>query len=66
MMTKDRSQDKARQRIAELVQEINQHDYKYYVLAQPTISDREYDALMEELQALEAQYPDLIAPDSPT
>lgn len=59
-------QDKAQQRIAELQQAINEHDYKYYVLAQPAISDKEYDMLMQELQQLEQENPDLITPDSPT
>lgn len=62
----DKAQDKAEQRIAELRQAIDLHDYRYYVLAQPSISDKEYDSLMEELQQLEGQYPDLISPDSPT
>jgi DNA ligase (NAD+) len=61
-----KSDSKARQRIAELQQAINEHDYKYYVLAQPSISDKEYDMLMQELQELEADYPDLVTPDSPT
>jgi DNA ligase (NAD+) len=42
------------------------HDYRYYVLDEPTVSDSEYDGLMQELKALEAQHPDLITPDSPT
>jgi len=42
------------------------HDRNYYVLDQPTISDAEYDALYRELQALEADYPSLVVPDSPT
>lgn len=60
------TQAKAKQRIAELEQAINEHDYKYYVLAQPTISDKEYDVLMKELEEIEAQFPDLVTPDSPT
>ncbi|HSW53772.1 MAG TPA: NAD-dependent DNA ligase LigA [Ignavibacteriaceae bacterium] len=46
--------------------QIREHDYKYYVLAQPAISDPEYDKLVKELEALEKQYPELITPDSPT
>ena len=61
-----KSDIKAQQRIAELQQAINEHDYKYYVLAQPSISDKEYDMLMKELQELEAANPDLVTPDSPT
>ncbi len=56
----------AQERISELQQAINKHDYKYYVLAQPSVSDKEYDTLMQELQDLEAANPDLITPDSPT
>jgi DNA ligase (NAD+) len=51
----------------ELIREqIRGHDYKYYVLAQPAISDEEYDALLKELEALEKENPELITPDSPT
>lgn len=50
----------------ELVVKINDHDYKYYVLAEPTISDSEYDLLMKELIKLEEEYPELSTPDSPT
>jgi DNA ligase (NAD+) len=54
------------QEIAELRREILDHDYRYYVLSQPTISDAEYDTLMRRLKELEAERPDLITPDSPT
>ncbi len=53
-------------RIAQLVEQLNEHNYRYAVLNDPAISDREYDALMRELSDLEAQHPDLIQPDSPT
>lgn len=53
-------------RIDQLRAEIEQHDYRYYVLDAPTIPDVEYDRLMRELQDLEAQYPDLVSADSPT
>lgn len=53
-------------RIEELRELIHQHDYNYYVLNEPTISDREYDLLMQELIELENKYPFLISPDSPT
>ncbi len=53
-------------RIEELRELIHQHDYRYYVLNEPTISDREYDLLMQELIELENKYPFLITPDSPT
>jgi len=53
-------------KIESLRDEIRNHDYKYYILTQPTISDLEYDKLVKELEALEKQHPDLITPDSPT
>ena len=52
--------------INSLREKIREHDYKYYVLAQPAISDFEYDKLIKELEALEAKHPELITPDSPT
>ncbi len=55
-----------KERVQSLREELHRHDYLYYVLAQPKISDEEYDKLMRELQTLEAQRPDLITPDSPT
>src|SRR5579884_3053546 len=54
------------QKIERLRAEIREHEHKYYVLDQPTISDYEFDQLMRELQRLEAENPDLITPDSPT
>ncbi|MFN8740946.1 MAG: NAD-dependent DNA ligase LigA [Pirellula sp.] len=60
------NENQASQRIAQLVEQIRQHDYSYYILAEPTISDFEYDALMKELQSLETDYPSLIVDDSPT
>src|SRR5207245_10535679 len=56
----------ALQRISELREQIHHHDYLYYTEARPEISDAEYDALMRELRALEAAFPDLVTPDSPT
>ncbi|MGE5432667.1 MAG: NAD-dependent DNA ligase LigA [Syntrophomonadaceae bacterium] len=56
----------AQKRIEELIELIREHDYKYYVLAEPSISDYDYDMLVKELQRLEEEYPDLISPDSPT
>jgi DNA ligase (NAD+) len=56
----------AGKRIAALREEIRCHEHLYYVLNQPAISDREYDALERELRDLEAQFPDLVTPDSPT
>lgn len=46
--------------------QIREHNYRYYVLSQPVISDYEYDHLMQELRTLEAEHPELITPDSPT
>ena len=54
------------ERIAELRRLLVQYEYEYYVLNRPTISDREFDGLMHELEALEAAHPELITPDSPT
>lgn len=56
----------AKKRIEELKALINDHDYRYYVLDAPTISDSEYDVLMRELQRLEAAHPALTSADSPT
>ena len=52
--------------ISELRKQINNHNYQYYVLDNPIISDYEYDNLMRKLQDLEKKYPDLITQDSPT
>ena len=56
----------AQKQVATLVAAISQHDYQYYVLDAPTVSDREYDGLYRQLVDLEAQFPQLITPDSPT
>ena len=53
-------------RIKQLRQEIRDHDHRYHVLAEPVVSDYDYDALMKELLDTEAAHPDLVAPDSPT
>ncbi|MFQ6614316.1 MAG: NAD-dependent DNA ligase LigA, partial [Fidelibacterota bacterium] len=53
-------------RVAELRRAINDHNYRYYVLDDPVISDQEYDRLMRELEALETENPQLITEDSPT
>jgi len=58
--------DKAKERIEKLKAEINHHNYRYYVLDSPEISDAEYDELMRELQKLEAEYPRFLTSDSPT
>src|ERR1051325_8196220 len=53
-------------RIDELRKQIREHEYRYYVLDQPVVSDYEFDQLMGELKALEEQHPELVTPDSPT
>ena len=53
-------------RISSLRAELEKHEYQYYVLDQPSISDAEYDGLMRELQALEEAHPEFRTPDSPT
>lgn len=64
---KDRpSKQEAKKEIEELRKQINYHNYRYYVLDSPVISDQEYDKLMRRLEELEHLYPDLITPDSPT
>lgn len=55
-----------KQRILQLRQELHEHNHKYYVLNQPTISDQEFDFMMHELQELEARHPEMADPDSPT
>jgi DNA ligase (NAD+) len=54
------------ERAAALRTSLNEHLYRYHVLDEPTISDGEYDALMAQLRALEAEHPELLTPDSPT
>jgi DNA ligase (NAD+) len=60
------SKAKAEKRIEELRTELRRHEHLYYVMDAPAISDQEYDALMNELKRLEAQYPEFLTPDSPT
>lgn len=60
------NKEKAKTKIAELSNIIENHNYNYYILANPTISDYEFDMLLNELIVLEQQFPDLILPDSPT
>ena len=56
----------ATQRHAQLSAEISEHDYRYYILDSPLVSDAEYDLLMRELRGLEERHPELRTPDSPT
>jgi DNA ligase (NAD+) len=60
------SPDKAKQRIEYLMEQLNVHNYKYYVLDQPSISDFEFDHLLKELELLEKAYPEFASSDSPT
>lgn len=62
--SKDRAS--AKKKIEKLRAEIRTHDYNYYVLSRPTITDQEYDELFRDLQALEKEHPELVTPDSPT
>jgi DNA ligase (NAD+) len=57
---------RARDRLHQLRETIRRHEELYYVDARPEISDAEFDALMRELQVLEAEHPELVTPDSPT
>ncbi|MEW6143167.1 MAG: NAD-dependent DNA ligase LigA [Chloroflexota bacterium] len=56
----------AAKRVEELRKKINFHNYRYYVLDSPEVSDAEYDRLMQELRQLETEHPELVTPDSPT
>jgi DNA ligase (NAD+) len=56
----------ARHRIVELTAQIRDHQFRYYVLDDPTVTDAEFDKLLKELEALEAKHPELKEPDSPT
>ena len=62
MMTKE----EARERIAALSSALEQHNYNYYILAKPTISDYEFDMMLEELARLEHEFPEFLSPSSPT
>ena len=52
--------------LKKLRDEINKHNYNYYVMDNPTISDYEYDSLFSQLKELEIKHPELVTPDSPT
>lgn len=54
------------ERIKELREQLNRHNHNYYVLNAPEISDKEFDMLMKELEALEAQHPEFYDPLSPS
>ncbi|MBC7359670.1 MAG: NAD-dependent DNA ligase LigA [Desulfacinum sp.] len=65
-MTRNESKDSIQKRIEELREQIRYHNYRYYALDDPVISDAEYDALFRELVRLEEAHPELASPDSPT
>ena len=58
--------DSVFQQVADLREQLNHHNYRYYVLDSPEIGDAQYDELMRELRAIEAEHPELVTPDSPT
>ena len=60
------TEEKAKQRIAELTDALNYHNYRYYMLEDPVISDFEFDKLMRELSDLERKYPQFVRQDSPS
>jgi len=60
------TREEAKKRIEELRKLIEYHNYRYYVLDNPEISDEEYDKLYRELVLLEKQFPEFVTPDSPT
>ena len=59
-------QSELQRRVDELRQTLDQYAYEYFVLDQPTATDAEYDALMNELRAIEAEHPEMVTPESPT
>lgn len=60
------SNDQAKLKIEQLTEELRQHNYNYYVLDKPTVSDYDFDMMLKELQQLEEQFPELAYEDSPT
>lgn len=65
-MRKTAASNQAKSRLERLREELRKHDYQYFVLDQPLISDREYDKLYQELLEIEQSHPDLVTPDSPS
>src|SRR3989304_2481313 len=60
------TQEQAKKKIEQLSKELEEHNYKYYVLAQPAVSDYDFDMMMEELIKLEKEFPEFLKPDSPS
>ncbi|MEA2032075.1 MAG: NAD-dependent DNA ligase LigA, partial [Euryarchaeota archaeon] len=65
-MVGEEEKEAVKQYIADLREKIHYHNYRYYVLDEPEISDAEYDRLFKELEEFESKYPKLVTPDSPT
>ncbi len=66
VIAEQRELEAARARVEDLRAQIRHHDHRYYTLSQPEIGDTQYDLLFRELRDLEARFPDLVTPDSPT
>ncbi|MFY9172971.1 MAG: NAD-dependent DNA ligase LigA [Petrimonas mucosa] len=66
LFSNDKMRSEVKARIETLRRQLHEHNYNYYVLSQPTISDFEFDALMRQLAELEKQYPEFYDPNSPT
>lgn len=60
------NKEQAELRISELSKELMKHNYRYYILNEPSVSDYTYDEMMRELRSLESEYPELLKADSPT
>jgi DNA ligase (NAD+) len=58
--------ESAAKRVTELREQLHYHNHRYYVLADPVVSDAEYDRLLRELEDIEKIFPELVVPDSPT
>lgn len=58
--------EQASKQVEDLREQIRLHDYQYYVVAEPTISDLQYDRLLQHLTAWEKRFPSLVTPESPT
>jgi DNA ligase (NAD+) len=65
-MAQEKPSPEVMSRVIDLREQLNYHNYRYYVLDDPVVSDAEFDRLLQELTRLEEQYPELVTPDSPT
>jgi DNA ligase (NAD+) len=59
----ERASERVAERVVELRSQLEHHGYRYYVLDDPEVGDDVYDALLDELRAIEAEYPELVTPD---